>query len=404
MYVRTIKVPSSNGTINEYVRVVEAYREHGKVKQRTIADLGRKDVLLALLPQLERVVTGAPKLADAPEGDLAILHADTWGPVLVARTLFDEVGLWDILDGVAAKARGEVSFADRAFVLVANRLVCPKSEHGLARWLETDFVCDRLGRRFVPQWKTWRRVRVAFRQLHAWYRSLDRLQRAKNAISDERRAYEQRLRERAMERTRRRLERLQRRVAAGKLKKPEAIGAAAARALSRHHGDHYYTWQVANGAFTFQEHPLRLEREQAIEGKYVLLTTAKDLTPQGAVQQYKELMDVESGFRSLKDVLAMRPIYHQVAPRVKAHTFVAALALLLQRLLERRLARANVNLSAAEALEAVETVRVVTFRLDGQSPRQGVSMGSPRARQVLKALGISCLRPPPPTGPETEVS
>ena len=153
MYVRTIKVPSSNGTINEYVRVVEAYRENGKVKQRTIADLGRKDLLRALLPKLERVLKGTPKLEGEPEGDVAILHADTWGPVLLVRTLFDQLGLWNILDGLAAKARGDVPFSDRAFVLVANRLVRPKSEHGLARWLETHFVCDRLGRRFVPQWK-----------------------------------------------------------------------------------------------------------------------------------------------------------------------------------------------------------------------------------------------------------
>ena len=50
MYPRAIKVRSSNGTVNEYVRIVEAYREDGKVKQRVVADLGRKDVLLAVLP------------------------------------------------------------------------------------------------------------------------------------------------------------------------------------------------------------------------------------------------------------------------------------------------------------------------------------------------------------------
>src|SRR5512142_147940 len=131
MYVRTIKVPSSNGTINEYVRVVEAYREHGKVKQRTIADLGRKDVLQAILPKLERVLQGTPRLADEPEGDLDILQADTWGPVLAVRALFDQLGLWDILERVAPKTRGAVSLTERAFVLVANRLVRPHSEHGL---------------------------------------------------------------------------------------------------------------------------------------------------------------------------------------------------------------------------------------------------------------------------------
>jgi hypothetical protein len=44
MYPRTVKVRSQNGTVHEYVRVVEAYRDGGKVKQRVVADLGRKDL------------------------------------------------------------------------------------------------------------------------------------------------------------------------------------------------------------------------------------------------------------------------------------------------------------------------------------------------------------------------
>ena len=67
------------------------------------------------------------------------------------------------------------------------------------------------------------------------------------------------------------------------------------------------------------------------------MTSEKGLSILDAVALYKELTDVESGFRQLKDVLAMRPIYHQIEPRVKAHIFVAALALLVQRLLGRRL-------------------------------------------------------------------
>lgn len=68
MYLRTVKVPSSRGQLNEYVRIVESYRQGGKVKQRTIADLGRKDRLQKLLPQLERVLKGA---AEDPGRDRA---------------------------------------------------------------------------------------------------------------------------------------------------------------------------------------------------------------------------------------------------------------------------------------------------------------------------------------------
>jgi transposase len=582
MFIRTVKVPSSSGAVNEYVRVVEAYRQDGKVKQRVIADLGRKDFLLALLPSLQRVLLGQPRLTEQP-ATVDILQAWTWGPVLVIRALFEQLGLWQILDRHLGqpKARddaAQVSYADRAFVLIANRLVRPSSEHGLARWLETDFVCDRHGRRFVPRWQRQGRVQVHFQQLQAWYRTLDRLTAAKRAIevalyqqlrdlfslqpdlvlyditstyfeghgpedlakhgysrdgkahnvqvvvglvmvagwpiahhvwagnrvdgttvtevvrdlvdrfdfrrvlfvgdrgmvsednlaalqaeghgylvglrrrrnnqvdawlqqvdesrwidcpmgisarerqpplrtrgqevsgpdspqrvfvidSDERRHYEQAKREQAQERTRLRLAKLQQRVADGKLTDPEQIGAAATRALQAHHGYRYYCWELREGAFHYREDPVRLPQEKRLEGRYVIATGEKEISLLDAVAWYKQLMEVERSFRHLKDVLALRPIYHRVQPRVKGHIFVAALALLVQRLLERRLDDAGVDLSGTQGLQAVETVRLVNFKIDHKR-RQGVSTPSSRARQILKAVGITETTPPtPPEGP-----
>jgi transposase len=212
--------------------------------------------------------------------------------------------------------------------------------------------------------------------------------------SDERREYEQRMRSRSMERAREALEKLQKRVEAGKLKEEAKIGASAQRAMAAHHGGRYYQWGLEDGRFVFQENTQRLEDEKRLEGKYLIGTTEADLSAMDAVRMYKELSDVERGFRSLKDVIQMRPIYHHVAPRVKAHIFVAALGLLLMRLVERALKDAQLDLSAAEAMRALHTVRVVTFHLPGQPPRQGVSQGSARARQVLKALGIVDTKPP----------
>jgi hypothetical protein len=137
MYLRTVKVRSSSGTVNEYVRLVEAYRDNGKVKQRTLADLGRKDLLAELLPKLQRLLGQDASTEREQNKDLDILDASTWGPILAVRTLFDQLGLWSILDAALGRAKG-VPFTDRAFVLVANRLIQPASEHGLAGWLETD--------------------------------------------------------------------------------------------------------------------------------------------------------------------------------------------------------------------------------------------------------------------------
>ena len=577
MYPRTVKVRSSSGTVNEYVRVVEAYRENGKVKQRVVADLGRKDLLLEILPKLRRLLTGeAPEPDDPQFGE-----APDWGPVLVVRALFDQLGLWSILDQNLGRAKG-VSFADRAFVLVANRLIAPASEHGLFSWLETDFVCDRKGRRFVPHWHQRRRVRIHPRQLDAWYRTLDQLHAAKDRIevalyhrlrdlfsfkpelvlyditstyfegagphdfakhgysrdgksqnvqvivgvvmvagwpiahhvwegnrvdhstvhdvisdlrkrfdfgrivfvgdrgmvtdeniesitkdqhgflvgikrrrnpkldawldavddskwvdcpgginarerqadplrtraqeipsgdpavrvividSDERRAYEQSKREQAMERARQKLEKLKERVAAGDLKQPEKIGAAVERILQQYHGYRYFDWKLNGGVLEFSESETHLGHEKKIEGKYVIATSENGLSVLDAVALYKDLTEVERGFRQLKDVMALRPIYHQIEARVKAHIFVAALALLVQRLLGRRLKEAGVDLSAARAMEALSTVRLVTFRLEGQPERRGMAGGCADARRVLKALKLVDQRPPtPPAGEET---
>jgi transposase len=220
--------------------------------------------------------------------------------------------------------------------------------------------------------------------------------------SDERRAFEQGKRIQALERTRAKLLAVQQRVARGQLVEPSQIGAAAERALRAHHGYRYFDWHFQDGRFTFGEHPVHREREKRLEGKYIIATSETDWGPADAVATYKQLLEVESGFRDLKDVLGLRPIYHRVEPRVRAHILVAALALLVKTLLERRLHEHGVNLSATAALQAVATIRHVTFRLQGHE-RSGVSLPSCRAAEVLRALGITPLRPPSPPEGEREV-
>jgi transposase len=167
--------------------------------------------------------------------------------------------------------------------------------------------------------------------------------------SEERLAYERAMREAAMEKTRQAWEKLAVRVAAGRLKKAQNIGAAAARILSRNHGSRYYDWILEQGVFRYFEHPVHLPAEKALEGKYVIQTEELDLSAVQAVEAYKELSEVERGFRELKDLIEMRPIYHQKPKRVRAHIFVAALAFLLDRALEKKLKAAGVPMSSAQA-------------------------------------------------------
>ena len=91
----------------------------------------------------------------------------------------------------------------------------------------------------------------------------------------------------------------------------------------------------------------------------MIATGEKSMGMLDAIAFYKDLANVEAAYRQLKDVLSMRPTYHQVEPRVKAHIFVATLALLVQRLLHQRLRESNIDFSPSRAIEALSTIRHV---------------------------------------------
>src|SRR5262249_9919440 len=157
MYLRVVRAAGGKGVKHAYVRIVEAYRANGKNKHRTIINLGRKDLLAAHLDldKLNRLLHGEDQSSENLRSEnIQALDAWDWGPILVARSLWIELGLARVLDRLGGRGRDNgATLSDRAFVLVANRLAAPGSEHGLARWLETDFVCDLQGRRWIPAWR-----------------------------------------------------------------------------------------------------------------------------------------------------------------------------------------------------------------------------------------------------------
>ena len=175
--------------------------------------------------------------------------------------------------------------------------------------------------------------------------------------SAERKDYEQSMRERSMQRAREQLQKVKAAVKAGRLKDPAKIGARAGRAVSKNHGQRYFSWEVAGpGEFHFFEDPEKLRAEISREGKYILKTDDQRMTAAEAVACYKELNTVEQGFRDLKDVIEMRPMYHKSDDRIEAHIFVASLALFLKRVLGHQLAREVPEISASEAFSAMKSV------------------------------------------------
>lgn len=86
---------------------------------------------------------------------------------------------------------------------------------------------------------------------------------------------------------------------------------------------------------------LRIDRakiaaEERLDGKFLLSTSDPDLSAEDVALGYKNLLEAERGFRDLKTTLELRPVFHRLEHRIRAHVLLSWLALLLIRVAERQ--------------------------------------------------------------------
>jgi transposase len=185
MFTRISRIKMGN-KVYEYVRIVESYREKGKKKQRIIANLGTVNSLQGKADSIVEGLRDYCQTKYVKPGEIKADQTPIWGTILVARKLWNDLRLGQIIKKNCPKSKKGPAIEETAFVLAASSLVNPSSEHGLAWWLDKSYVCDSRGKRFLPEWRDQvtkdDRVRVKWEQLKLWYRSLDRLLKAKDAI------------------------------------------------------------------------------------------------------------------------------------------------------------------------------------------------------------------------------
>ena len=99
---------------------MESYREQGRDKKRVIAKLGRLDLLKG---KLDDVVRSLRRYCEdhfvLPE-EIASETSGVWGPILVARHLWEQVGLSGIIHERCRRPKGTFDVAETAFVLAAK--------------------------------------------------------------------------------------------------------------------------------------------------------------------------------------------------------------------------------------------------------------------------------------------
>ena len=78
----------------------------------------------------------------------------------------------------------------------------------------------------------------------------------------------------------------------------------------------------------------RIKAEENLDGKYLLRSSDPKLSAEDIARGYKALLEVERGWRDMKQVIDLRPVYHRLEERIRAHVLLCWLALLLIRIAE----------------------------------------------------------------------
>ncbi len=141
------------------------------------------------------------------------------------------------------------------------------------------------------------------------------------------------------------------------LKGERAIALRVGRVLDRHKVGKHFTWQMTpEGVLSYQRKQDQIAQEAALDGIYIVRTNVPKQRMAGpaVVAAYKRLAEVERAFRSLKTVdLKVRPIYHWLERRVRAHVFLCMLAYYVEWHMRQALAPLLFDDAHPEAGEAL---------------------------------------------------
>jgi transposase len=134
------------------------------------------------------------------------------------------------------------------------------------------------------------------------------------------------------------------------------IGLAVGAVLDKHKMAKHFELTISDAHLTYRRKAKEIAEEAALDGLYAVRTSLPEETLEDAntVRAYKSLSQVEHAFRCLKTVdLHVRPVYHWLEERVRAHVFLCMLAYYLEWSLRERLAPMLYDDDDPEAAEAM---------------------------------------------------
>jgi len=146
----------------------------------------------------------------------------------------------------------------------------------------------------------------------------------------------------------------------------------------------WYQVKLVDTTLTVQKNRQALNWESVIDGVLLLETSDMTIPAQDIVKHYKELAEVERGWRSMKSTLQLRPVYHWTEQRIRAHIFICVIALQMERWMRNKLQ----TISVPKALQALQQIKIGEFN-SGEKTVLMPTLLTSEHKEILKKLGVT---------------
>ena len=144
-----------------------------------------------------------------------------------------------------------------------------------------------------------------------------------------------------------------------------------------------YDLEITGDKLAIKKNRKALNWEETIDGVLMLETTNLELPAAEVVKRYKELAEIERGWRTLKSSLLLRPVYHWTEPRIRAHIFICVLALQMERWMRNRLKTVSVQ----KALQSLQRIKAGELSTNGKTVAMA-TRPTTEQKELLQKLGL----------------
>ncbi len=140
-------------------------------------------------------------------------------------------------------------------------------------------------------------------------------------------------------------------------------------------------------AFSYTVDEDRQRYLELLDGKLLLVTNTTEPAAE-VVKRYKSLADIERGFRVLKSDIEIGPVYHRLHQRIRAHSLICFIALILYRVMRMRLKASNREESPTRLLEQLRRIHQQTVQTAHGQKLSGLTEISALQKSLFAALDL----------------